>query len=29
MPHQHRPDVDSAEVLTSAILLDEERLVAN
>lgn len=29
MPHQHRPDVDSAEGLTSAILADEERLVAN
>lgn len=29
MPHQHRPDVDSAEGLTSAILVDEERLVAN
>lgn len=29
MPHQHHPDVDSAEGLTSAILVDEERLVAN
>lgn len=29
MPHQDRPDVDSIEGLTSAIIVDQERLGAN